>query len=692
MKFRLGIDVGGTFTDFVLMDGEGALWPFKVPTTPADPSQGLLEGLRAIAAARRVELRDFLRAVEVIVHGTTVTTNALLTGQGARTGLLTTKNFRDALEMRRGIREERYNNRYRPPDPLVPRDLRLPVEERLDHTGAALTALRDDDVRAACAAFRDEGVRAVAVCFLHAYANGAHEQRAAELVREHLPDAYVTVSSELLPQPRFYDRISTTVVNSYVGPVLRRYLRSLTASLADAGFTGHLLVMASNGGVLTPEVAQRMAATSLLSGPAAGPLAGARFAAHHQHADCITVDMGGTSFDAALVKDGAPLTVRDARLNRHLVALPMLGIHTIGAGGGSIGWIDAGGFLRMGPQSAGADPGPACYGRGGDLPTDTDACLVLGYLNPDYFLGGELRLDVEAARRAIRRRIAEPLGLGVEAAAAGMFRIICVNMAAGIREVTVERGLDPRDFPLVVAGGAGPVHAAAIARELDIPRLIVPKESSLFCAYGMLLSDFKHDFVNAAYGRLAELAPTVFPRVFRDLEERGARLLVQEGIAAEAVELRHAIDLRYEGQIDEVEVQITRREVETADVTSITRKFHERHDQLYGYALEGETVWMLNARLTCIGHTSKPPQKPAEPSGEPIEALRKGWRRVALPGDGEFRKVPVYDGDRMGAGHSLRGPALVEQVTTTLLLPPGFNLHCDPYGSYVLTAAREGSP
>ena len=444
MTLSIGIDVGGTFTDFlVTRDGEEPRI-FKVLSTPQDPSIGLMHGLGDIAKSWDWSIEQFAGKMDTIVHGTTVTTNATLTRTGATTGLITTEGLRDALEMRRGIREEQYNNRYTNVPPLVPRYLRRPAAGRLDRRGRELVPLSLDDVRDAIELFRKEGVEAVAICFMNAFANSEHEVRAAELVAAELPGAYLTVSSDLLPSVRFYNRVSTTVLNAYNGPKLSAYLDSLTRRLGDIGFDGVLLIMQSNGGVVLPATARDYAAMTLLSGPAAGPVAGIEYARIHGADNCLTVDMGGTSFDAAMVLGGAPITANEGEINRYRIALPMLDIVTIGAGGGSIGWIDEGGLLRMGPQSAGADPGPACYGTGGELPTCTDADLALGYLDPRYFAGGRITLDRDAAMFAIETHIAKPMGLSIEDAALGMYRVINTNMAQGVREITTKRGFDPR--------------------------------------------------------------------------------------------------------------------------------------------------------------------------------------------------------------------------------------------------------
>ncbi|MDH3800210.1 MAG: hydantoinase/oxoprolinase family protein, partial [Desulfobacterales bacterium] len=418
MKFKIGIDVGGTFTDFLLVLDDGSSKIYKVLSTPQDPSIATLTGLGEMASDQNLSLEEFLGHVAVIVHGTTVTTNAVLTYTGSKTALLTTKGLRDTLEMRRGIRERQYDNRYPNVEPLVERYLRIPVEERIDYGGEVLTPLKRVDVENAVDFMVQEGVEAIGVCFMNAFANNQHEEEVGGIIQQKIPQAYLTISNRLLPCIRFYDRVSTTVLNSYVGPTLKRYLTALISKLQQAKYEGILLIMQSNGGVISPEVAIERAAVTLLSGPAGGPVAGVAYAAAQEYDDCITVDMGGTSFDASMVKDKTPTVTTSGEINRLKLGLPMLNVVTIGAGGGSIGWIDEGGLLKMGPQSAGAKPGPACYDLGGELPTCTDADLVLGYLDKDFFAGGRIPLNPNKSRDAIERHIAGPLKLDLAEAAA----------------------------------------------------------------------------------------------------------------------------------------------------------------------------------------------------------------------------------------------------------------------------------
>jgi N-methylhydantoinase A len=689
-EYKIGIDVGGTFTDFLLTSQEGVSAIYKVLSTPEDPSLGLLNGLSEMAEVHNVPLREFIKKVTTIVHGTTVTTNAVLTRKGAKTGLLTTKGLRDALEMRRGIREKQYDNRYTNVQPLVPRFLRYPVEERLDYKGDIVTKLNERDVLDAIDLFKKEEVQAIAVCFMNSFANETHESRAAEIIKKEwgMGDAtpYLTVSSEFLPSIRFYDRVSTTVLNSYVGPILSRYLKSLVRKLEDIGFDGILLIMQSNGGVVSPDIAIDNAAVTLLSGPAAGPVAGIDYASVQGYKDCITIDMGGTSFDAALIKEKTPLVTTEGEIDRLRIALPMLGIVTIGAGGGSIGRVDEGGLLRMGPQSSGSNPGPACYGLGGELPTCTDADLILGYLDKDFFAGGKIPLSFDKAEKAIKEKIADPLGMEIGEAAAGMYRVINVNMATGVREVSVKRGHDPREFPLIVAGGAGPVHACMIGLELEIPVMIIPKESSIFCAAGMLISDLKHNFVRTYTTCLEDMDKNMFKTLFRDMEDEANKLLKSERIPEGAIQHTYSLDLRYVKQYHEVNVEIARKDIEDGNIERLADQFHPEHNRLYGYSLEdqGTPIELINMRLLSVGMTVKPKFGKEEFVGtDPSKAFKKK-RDVYLPLEETFAEVPVYDGHKMMCGNRLEGPAVIEQVNTTTFVTPEYNVLCDQYGSYTV--------
>lgn len=687
MSIKIGIDVGGTFTDFLVVEQGYEPRIHKTLSTPEDPSLAVLQGLGEMAkiGGASCSLQTFLEATHTIVHGTTVTTNATLTRNGAKSGLITTRGVRDALEMRRGIREEQYNNRYTNVVPLVSRYCRIGVEGRLDRNGDEVKPLSLDDVSEAIALFKQEGVEAVSICFMNSFANPEQEQLAAELVRREMPEAYLTVSSELLPSIRFYERVSTTVLNSYVGPILDHYLDQLQERLAADHFKGLLLIMQSNGGVMSPEVAREKAALTLLSGPAAGPGAGLVYTQAHDQDKCIVVDMGGTSFEAALVVEG-PLMVNEGTIDRHRIALPMLGIHTIGAGGGSIGWLDEGGLLRMGPMSAGADPGPVSYGRGGTQPTTTDANLVLGYLNADYFAGGKMKLDREKARQAIDQAIATPLGISIEDAAAGMYRVACNNMAQGVREITIKRGFDPREFPMVVAGGAGPIHSCLICDELEVPFQIIPRESSILCAVGMLMSDLKHDFVRTYVSRLDGVEWERVDQLVNEMRDEGDRLLDEEKIPVERRTMFIRFDCRYLKQYHEVSFEVAAGDFADHNSDAITSAFHKEHNRLYGYSLESQEVpiEIINLRVQALGRSQKPEFRAIEFGGSDASHALKGERSLYVFEQASFKTVPVFDGHKLNHGNHVIGPAIIEEETTAIFVSGSFNSLCDQFGSFVL--------
>ncbi|MCK5164342.1 MAG: hydantoinase/oxoprolinase family protein [Desulfobacula sp.] len=693
MIFKIGVDVGGTFTDFLLMDNEGNSDIFKVLSSPEDPSIAVMNGLNQMAGTKGISLRSFLGKIEIIVHGTTVTTNAVLTGNVSKTGLLTTKGFRDALQMRRGIREELYNNKYLQPAPIVPRHLRLPVLERTDYAGNLITKMDENEVIKAIELFKEQGIEAVAVCFMHSYANNIHERKAEEIVQKMMPDVYLSVSSSVLPQIRFYDRVSTTVLNAAVGPILKGYLSKLTIRLSENGFSGIFLIMQSNGGVTTPEAVTKLAASTLLSGPAAAPIAGIAYADLHGQKSFITVDMGGTSFDAALVKDAQPIVTMDGKVDRMALALPMMEINTIGAGGGSIAWIDEGGLLRMGPKSAGAKPGPVCYGLGGKEPSCSDANLILGYLSSDFFAGGKMKLDKKAAEAAIKNMVAKPLKMNLIEAAYGMYHIMNVNMASAIREISVQRGFDPRDFLLVCGGGAGPIHAAMIALELEISKILIPKESSIFCAAGMLLSDLKHDFVKSFHTPFfyESIQKQLFFSLITDLESKGEKILSNEHIPKEKRRFQFFLDLRYIGQYHEVSVPVGIDDIKALRVEKMGDSFHAEHNRLYGYDLKKEKTVMelVNIRMTAIGTTDKPAFRKEKFAGTDASPALKGKRQVFLPSKMDFAFIDIYDGDKMGYGNKVKGPAIIEQKNTTLFVPSVFEIECDQYGSFMMTIIKD---
>ena len=678
--------MGGTFTDFVLISESGETRIHKTLSTPEDPSEGVLQGIGELAGMLGVGLAQLAGQIVTFVHGTTVATNALLTLRGAKTALITTRGFRDALEMRRGIREEQYNNHCRNVVPLIPRYLRLTVDERIDSQGRVLTPLRQQDLDPLIEFIRKEEVGAVAICFLNAYKNSIHEELTSSYLREHYPSGFITASVEVLPSIRFYERISTTAVNAFIGPIVVQYIDNLTKKLDAIGFKGSLLLMQSNGGVVTPEYVKLSPASMVLSGPAAAPTAGGFYANLMGYRDCITIDMGGTSFDASLIVNGESVTSSEGSINRRRIALPSLDIATIGAGGGSIGWIDAGGLLQMGPQSAGAKPGPICYDRGGILPTCTDADLTLGYLDPDYFAGGKLRLNLDKSRQIIEKELAPKLGLTAEQTAIGMYRVINTNMAQGVRMVSVERGYDPRESLLLVAGGAGAIHAGEICKVLEIPLFVVPAVASTLCAAGMLLGDLKHDYVRSFITPFSNIELAAFLNTYDKLRSTGADTLSYEGIDGDNMSFLPSLDLRYIGQYHEVQLWVSWEEVKEFKLDAIRAAFHKEHNRLFGYSLEeeGAEIEIINLRLRAVGRIEKPDFLSKSEAPVPLEQALKGRRRAYIPEANEFREIPVYNGDVSLCGHTIPGPAVIEKVDTSIFLGESYDCLVDSYRSFIV--------
>jgi N-methylhydantoinase A len=661
----------------VLVDIRGGTLVEKTFTTPADPSEGVLHGLEKLAQKAELPLGGFLKHVTRIVHGTTITTNAVLTGHGAKTGFLTTKGFRDILMMRRGIREEQFNSKYNPPVPLVPRYLTYTVRERIDCEGRELTPLDVEEARAAIAELKRSGVESIAVSLLFSFVNAKHEEEIGSLIKSDFPEAYVSLSTEVLPQLRAYERHSTTALNAYVVPILARYLSRLTERLNDAGFGGQLLIMQSNGGVMAPETAARFACRTLLSGPAAGPVAALFCGERAGHRDLITIDMGGTSFDVSFIKDGAVSHTTAGEVGGHATAFPVLDIRTVGAGGGSIAWIDDGGVLHVGPASAGADPGPICYGRAGTEPTVTDADLILGYLGAEDFLGGEFHLDRNGAGSGIERRIATPLGIAVNKAAEGIHRLVNSTMADAIRLVSINQGYDPRQCLLVVAGGAGAVHAAAIAGELGIRQLLIPRVASVFCAAGMLLSDLKHDYVRTFSGDLSTLAKEKVIALYDEMSAEALKTLGDEGAQKGQATLTYAVDLKYVGQFHEVTIPFTSP---SEDFARLHQRFVAEHQKLYGYNLSGQAVEALHWRLTALVRTQRPTRL-GPPKAIVNKKIRAGKKRPVIF-DGRTIITDVYEGQGLDTNARLNGPAIVEEPTTTIVVPPGWQLVVNKFGDY----------
>lgn len=687
-KFTIGIDVGGTFTDLLLINMNTKEQIIdKTSSTPEDPSIGVTNGLNNLANKLGISIQELLENTSLIVHGTTVTTNAVLTSTGAKTGLLTTKGFRDVLQMRRGVRSRQhlYNNKYMAPIPLVTRDLVVGIDERTDADGKIVKEIDEKEIHEALDWFKEEGVESIAICYMHSYANPENEIKTKQIVEKYMPEAYVTVSTDVSSIIRLYNRVSTSAMNAYVGPILKAYMDKLMSKLEAKGFTnGELLIMQSNGGVTNPVTVSKLPATTVLSGPAAGPVSGSAFAQASGFDKAIVIDMGGTSFEASIIENGEVNIRREGEINRNLISLPMVSIHTIGSGGGSIAWIDSGGLLQVGPQSAGASPGPACYGRGGELPTCSDANLLLGYLNPDFFLGGGMSLNKELANEAIQKNIAEPLHMSIEEAAFGIYQISNLNMANGVKEITIQNGQDPRNFPLVVAGGAGPIHAAMIARELDITEIIIPTFSSVLCAVGMLASQLRHDFVKSFHRRWEHANFADIISILAEDKQEGTNALLSEGVSEDKQIIKVGLDLRYVGQHYEVAIEVDEEMILNNHKEWVENEFHKEHEKLYGFHLKGHDIEMINIRLSCRGDFVEFSPRTIESMASDEKLAVKHYRKMFDPVQKSMTEVPVYDGDYMKAGAEIAGPAIVELTTTTIIIPSEFEMNLDENGNFIM--------
>ena len=659
--YRIAADVGGTFTDLVAVDALGNVTYAKALSTPKDQSIGVIHGLERLAADLDTTLGELLPKTERIVHGMTVATNALLERKGAKVGLLTTKGHRDVLEMREGLKPERYNLRLPRLDPLVPRRLRLGVRERVRADGRVVTPLDQQSLDAAIATLKRAKVSAVAVCYLHAYRDDSHERQTLLALEAAMPGAYVCLSSEVLPQIKEYQRVSTTVVNAYVGPLIRGYLEKLESRLAERGYRGPLLVMLSHGGVAPVEEAVRIAAGTVLSGPAGGVAGAKRVAAMVEVPNLIPFDMGGTSSDISLIVDGNASLSAEREVANEQIALPSLNIITLGAGGGSIARTEEGDLLKVGPQSAGALPGPACYGNGGKQATVTDASVVLGYLDPQGFLGGGARLDRNAAKKALAR-LGEKLGVDELRAAEGVHRVINTQMAEGIRLATVRKGVDPRRFGLLGFGGAAGLHVTELARMLSLKRVLVPRVASVLSAWGMLATELRSEAVHSHVGETDRLDVDTVRRLFDDMETAGRSRMA--GWFDGEIVSRKAAEMRYGEQIFEIEVPLEGIDMSAPDLLEQMKlAFEARHEELYTYSLKDQQPVLINARVATVGLLPVPPAEPTV--GEAAATSPRGERDIYL---GRWVKAPVYDFATLAAGQVIEGPAIVESDTTTVLL------------------------
>jgi len=683
MSARFGVDIGGTFTDLVVVDEiTGAIRVGKVLTTAKDPAHGVEQGVQSLLDEAGVHPRR----VRAVVHGTTLATNALIERKGARTGLLTTEGFRDALEIRREGRYDMYDLLIDPPPPLVPRHLRREVPERLGPDGSVLRALDEDAARRVIAGLVRDGVEAVAICLLHAYLNPVHERRLAELVREAAPSLVVSCASDVVPEIREYERSSTTAANVYVAPLMARYLEDLERRLTGLGVPGQLYIMQSSGGIALPPLARRLPIRLVESGPAAGALAAAQAARARGDSRLLSFDMGGTTAKACVIDGGAPLVAREfevARADRFKkgsglpVRVPVIEMIEIGAGGGSIARVDRMGLLKVGPDSAGADPGPACYNLGGRQPTVTDADLLLGYLDAEFFLGGRMRLDRAAAERAVLEHVGGHLALDATAAAWGIHRVVNENMAAAARIHGIERGRDLRAYPLFAFGGAGPVHCWQVAKVLKVPRILIPFGAGAMSAWGLLAAPLAFDFVRTLRARLDAADWGALNRLFAEMEDEGRELLARAGAARESVRVSRIAEMRYVGQGHEVEALIPPGRLSAESLPAIIAAFEAAYRALYHRVPQGVPIEALNWRVTVAAPAPSLTFGGAVAGGAAAPDAVKRTRRAWFAEANDWVETPVYDRYALGPGTTFGGPAIVEERESTAVVGPGARCRVD---------------
>ncbi len=693
MAFRVSVDSGGTFTDGVLIDEKGEVVTAKAHTTPQDLTAGTIECLSKLASLSGMKLEDLLARTSTIVHGTTLATNIIVSRSGAKLGVITTRGYRDRMtflhvakgELKGDIRvgtADLFNFRMDPPKPLTRRYLTTEVEERVNFKGEALIPLNEEDVRRAVGYLKKQGVESIAVLLLFSHLYSAHERRIGEIIKEEYPGAHVSLSSDVLPVWGEVGRWSTTMFGAYVGPKVIGYVTRIKKLLGEKGFKGELVFMQSNGGVATTDIVCENPATLLISGPAAGPSMGLALAREHKVENVVSVDMGGTSFDVCAVPEGQINVVQMKVIDGKKFCLPSVDVSTIGAGGGSIAWIDPSGRLQVGPQSAGASPGPACYGTGGIEPTVTDADVVLGYIDPDYFLGGETKLRKDLAEKTIQEKISDPLHLSVPKAAAAIYDVVNAKMAGAIDVVFSRRGYDPREFILCAAGGAAPVHSARLMEELGIRHLMVPKVAPVYCAFGMMYADLKHSFTRPLVCETARVDLGRVNALYEEMEREATAILQREGIAKKYILIEKTMDIRYYGQVREQNASVPKGVVTSKSLRFTMDRFHEKHRKVIGYSDPNYPTEIVRLHLVGIARVKPPRLRKIARGGSDVRKAVKGTRRAFFSEFEDFVDVKVYDGDRLLAGNILKGPCIIEERMTTVVIPPNVKINVDIYGNY----------
>lgn len=690
--FEIAIDTGGTFTDGALLRDDGTIGIAKAETRLTNLSKGAMDCIQLLAASENgLAVEELLAKTRTITLGSTIATNTIVELNGAKTVMITTKNFKDILEMRRVMKENLFNLRLPKPLVLVPRYLRFGVEERVGATGEIITPLNESEVHEAIAKAKYHDAEIVAVCFLHSYINPQHERRVAEIIRADYPELEFVLSSSVLPRPMEFERFNTTVIAAYIKPRCSDFIKDFEQRLKAAGFKGVLLIMTGSAGVTTVDLAIEKPISMVSSGPSAGPLFASSVGKRVGFENIIALDMGGTSTDISVIPGGRILTTTDSMAGDQRNAIEVVDVRSIGAGGGSIAWLDARGILNVGPHSAGADPGPVCYGKGGTRPTLTDAAVVLGYIPADYFLGGEIKLDSNLAEKAIKEQIADPLSISVVDAAYGISSITTQESADAILAACTSKGYDPRRFAICCGGGAGPVHVLAIADKLGIKDVYIPKVAGVFCAYGIACADFKHEVNKFISCLTTEVDLNELSNIYRGMKGGLTALLEREGATKEATKFIRCADVRYYGQIYELEATMPEANEEEAvsehDLEVLTENFHKKHHETYGHADKTLLTEIRSIRLRAISERHKIEMTEQPYSGkDPSNALRRR-RPVCFKELEGFVETPCYDGDKLRHGNVITGPAVVEEKTTTLIIPPKAEVSVDRYGNY---AARLG--
>ncbi len=680
MAWRIGVDSGGTFTDVCLFEnktGEIVIW--KVSSTPDDPSRGITQGI----AEGIDRVNTSAASIEFVGHGTTVATNALIQGCGVKTGLITTDGFRDLLEIGRQKRPDLYDLQIDKPETLVSRDLRIGVQERMRNDGSIETLLDEEAFRNAVHTLKALGVKSVAVCFLYSFLNPANEELAARILAEEFPEAFAAISHRIAPEFREYERLSTTVVNAYLGPVMQGYVRSLKKKITDLGIRVAPQLTQSNGGVIGFDAAADLPVRTVLSGPSTGVVAAQAIGRMTDTPNLITFDMGGTSSDVALLTNGKCRIVNEAVVHGYPLKAPMLDIHTVGAGGGSIAYIDAGGHLKVGPRSAGANPGPACYGLGNPEPTVTDANVLLQTQNPYYLLNGRMKIDQSLSRQAIQK-LADKLGMGLMETANGILDIVAANMAKAIRVISVQRGHDPREYTLVAFGGAGPVHAARLARELGMTRILIPRTPGVLCALGLLMTDLRTDFSSTAMMRHDNADATTVEAIYLRLSAQAETWFTSENIPAGRRRIERTVDVRYAGQNYEIPVELPEGPITTETFATVLQRFMDAHRQLYGFEAPGEPIQLVTFRLAAIGLVEKAEFPPQPQESQDASAAVSGRRDVWMIEAGGFVAATLYDRAKLRPGNVVEGPAIIDQMDTTTVVPPAMIATVDAYLNFIL--------